>query len=188
MSKKPNAPGRGSRSSGPVGFIRDLPIWTKLGLIMIVPTIATIVVGTAGLVSQVDQASAAARASSLATLSGDADSLVHVLQYERASAIKLLLAPPAAVAGAKTEYAKTQQDAQAALAHYMQTRATVADLPANLSGRLAEIQAGIAQLDPRRKEIAAANMISVTMTEPAMIKNIWTRSVYSTARRPPAMV
>jgi len=37
---------RPPRLRTPAGRLRDLPIWSKLGLIMIVPTIATIVVGT----------------------------------------------------------------------------------------------------------------------------------------------
>ena len=94
MSKQPSAPGMvSSRFARPIGFVRDLPIWTKLGLIMIVPTIATIVVGTAGLLDQVDQASGADRARSLTVLSGDAGALVHELQDERALAIQLLNAP-----------------------------------------------------------------------------------------------
>ena len=57
MSTQPSAPGKvPSGLSRPVGWLRDLPIWTKLGLIMIVPTIATIVVGTAGLLNQVEEA------------------------------------------------------------------------------------------------------------------------------------
>ena len=62
MSKQPSAPGRVStRFSKPVGWVRDLPIWTKLGLIMIVPTLATIVVGTAGLLDNVQEANNADR-------------------------------------------------------------------------------------------------------------------------------
>ncbi len=62
---------------------------------MIVPTIATIVVGTAGLLDQVDQASGAERARLLTVLSGEAGALVHSLQDERTSAIQLLYSPPA---------------------------------------------------------------------------------------------
>ncbi len=73
MSKRPKH-GDGSCRvfAGRPGSLRDLPIWTKLGLIMIVPTIATIVVGTAGLLDQVEQASDAERARSLTVLSGEA--------------------------------------------------------------------------------------------------------------------
>ena len=77
MSTQPSAPGRASsRFSRPVGYVRDLPIWTKLGLIMIVPTLATIIVGTNGLLDQVEQASNADRARALAVLSGDGGDLV----------------------------------------------------------------------------------------------------------------
>ena len=95
MSNQPSAPGAASsRFARPIGFVRDLPIWTKLGLIMIVPTIATIVVGTAGLLDQVDQASGAERARLLTVLSGEAGALVQALQDERTSAIQLLYSPP----------------------------------------------------------------------------------------------
>jgi hypothetical protein len=53
---------------------------------MIVPTIATIVVGTVGLLDQVEQANNAERARTLAVLSGEAGNLVHQLQDERAAA------------------------------------------------------------------------------------------------------
>ena len=55
MSKRPKAAGSFlSRLRRPAGRLRDMPIWSKLGLIMIVPTIATVVVGTSGLVDHLD--------------------------------------------------------------------------------------------------------------------------------------
>ena len=108
MSTQPSAPMKASsRLSGPVRWVRDRPIWTKLGLIMIVPIIATIVVGAAGLVDQVRQASSAERARTLSVLSGDAGILVHRLQDERASAVQLLSAPPQSQDGkVRTQYSK----------------------------------------------------------------------------------
>src|SRR2546421_3706209 len=73
-----------------MGRLRDLPIWSKLGLIMIVPTIATIIVGTAGLVTNISHANEADRSRTLAGLSADAGALVHELQDERAAATLLL--------------------------------------------------------------------------------------------------
>ena len=63
MSKRPNAGGNAvlSRLRRPVGRLRDMPIWSKLGLIMIVPTLATIVVGTNGLVDNLETATDADR-------------------------------------------------------------------------------------------------------------------------------
>ena len=77
-----------SRLRRPVGRLRDLPIWSKLGLIMIVPTIATIVVGISGLVDHIDEANNADRARTLAVLSGRRRcASSHQLQNERAYAV-----------------------------------------------------------------------------------------------------
>ena len=91
MSKRPTTREPvSSRLRLPVGRLRDLPIWSKLGLIMIVPIIATIVVGTNGLVNNIGQANDADRARTLSGLSAQASALVHELQSERANAALLL--------------------------------------------------------------------------------------------------
>jgi hypothetical protein len=54
-----------------MGWLRNAPIWSKLGLIMIVPTIATVVVGMAGLVDNINRASDADRARTLAGLTAE---------------------------------------------------------------------------------------------------------------------
>jgi len=69
-----------SRLRRPAGRLRDLPIWSKLGLIMLVPTLATIIVGVSGLVEQIDEASNADRARTLSVLSQNAGALVDSLQ------------------------------------------------------------------------------------------------------------
>src|SRR3954462_14452570 len=86
MTEGPNP----SRLRKPVGRLRDLPIWSKLGLIMIVPIIATIVVGTNGLVKNIGEANDADRARTLSGLSAQASALVHELQSARANAALLL--------------------------------------------------------------------------------------------------
>ena len=56
MSKRPNtANAVMSRLRRPAGRLRDLPIWSKLGLIMLVPTLATVVVGTSGLIDHINE-------------------------------------------------------------------------------------------------------------------------------------
>ena len=93
MSKRPKtANAVMSRLRRPVGRLRDLPIWSKLGLIMLVPTLATIVVGTNGLVDHIDEASNAERARTLALLSEVSGDLVDHLQNERAGAVWVLAA------------------------------------------------------------------------------------------------
>src|SRR3712207_3650321 len=83
-----------SRLRRPAGRLPDLPIWSKLGLIMIVPTLATIVVGTNGLVDHIETASNADRARTLANLADVSGSLVDSLQNERAYAVLALGTPP----------------------------------------------------------------------------------------------
>ena len=90
MSKRPKtANAVMSRLRRPAGRLRDLPIWSKLGLIMLVPTLATIVVGTSGLVDHIDEASNAERARTLSVLSQAAGSLVDHLQNERAFGVTI---------------------------------------------------------------------------------------------------
>jgi hypothetical protein len=66
VSKRPTtANGVMSRLRRPADRLRDLPIWSKLGLIMLVPTLATIIVGVSGLVDHINTASNAERARTL---------------------------------------------------------------------------------------------------------------------------
>ena len=90
MSKRPKtANAVMSRLRRPAGRLRDLPIWSKLGLIMLVPTLATIIVGVSGLVDHIDEASNAERARTLAVLSQTAGGLVDHLQNERAYGVMI---------------------------------------------------------------------------------------------------
>ncbi len=165
MVKQRSAPGGSPRTAKSVRFMRDLPIWTKLGLIMIVPTIATIVVGTAGLLGQVDQASAAERARSLTVLSGDAGALVHLLQYERSAAVDLLANPADDGAQARTNYSDRQAATQPALNRYLTTRSTIADLPPNLRATLDDIEGQLAQLIQLRQQVLAVNQVPLSVVE-----------------------
>jgi signal transduction histidine kinase len=168
VSKQPSAPGHGhvsTRFARPIGFVRDLPIWTKLGLIMIVPTIATIVVGTAGLLDQVEQASGAERARSLTVLSGDAGALVHSLQEERMQAIKLLYSPSSVLETQKSQYANQQKVTDTAKTKYGLSRSTIAEVPPNLRTLLDGIQVQLGQLDSLRGQVTALTQIPLSIAE-----------------------
>src|SRR5918994_2825167 len=90
VSKRPKtANGVMSRLRRPAGRLRDLPIWSKLGLIMLVPTLATVVVGTSGLIDHINEASDAERARTLSVLSQAAGGLVDHLQNERAYGVMI---------------------------------------------------------------------------------------------------
>jgi signal transduction histidine kinase len=166
VSTQPSAQSKASsRYARPVGWVRDLPIWTKLGLIMIVPTIATIVVGSVGLLDQVQQANNAERARTLAVLSGEAGNLVHRLQSERASAVTLLKAPAGDVDRLKSEYTKQQQTVDAANARYRLSRSTLADIPDNLRALLNGIETGLGELPVLRADVEALTKVPLSTTE-----------------------
>ncbi len=91
-----------------------MPIWSKLGLIMIVPTIATVVVGTSGLVDHLDALNDANRAGDLAELISHSGELVDGLQDERTAAVLLLGLDPQRSTAAQKEAAATRYNEVAA--------------------------------------------------------------------------
>jgi signal transduction histidine kinase len=162
-------------SSRPMGFeslagwLRDRRIGIKLGFIMFVPTLATVIVGANGLVSQISNANTADRAHTLATLSADAGNLANALQDERADAdvylSYVLNQRPAGsktpkytndqVAAAKTILANQQKRAEAAKTAYTQQAAATSDVPATLQTLLNKITASIGQLPGLRTQVTA---------------------------------
>jgi signal transduction histidine kinase len=143
-----------SRLRFPIGRLRDLPIWSKLGLIMIVPIIATIVVGTNGLVGNIGEANDADRARTLSGLSAQASALVHELQNERANAALLLgvIGSPADVE-ARSVFERQIQKSDEASKDYRLTRSGLADPPEDFRKQLASIDTQLLDLAGMRKQI-----------------------------------
>jgi signal transduction histidine kinase len=141
----------------PVGRLRDLPIWSKLGLIMIVPTIATIVVGTAGLVDNISNANAADRARTLSDLTANAGALVHEIQDERAAATLLL--GTSGNTEARTAFDRDTAKTDDAARAYTRRRSALADLPADLKQRLSRIDTQLSDLPIMRKQIITPGAI-----------------------------
>jgi len=139
-----------------VGRLRDLPIWSKLGLIMIVPIIATIVVGTNGLVNNIGQANDADRARTLSGLSAQASALVHELQSERANAALLLgvLVDQTANVEARATFERQIQKTEDASKDYRLTRSGLADPPEDFRKQLAGIDTQLLDLPGMRKQIS----------------------------------
>ncbi|WP_432835001.1 sensor histidine kinase [Dactylosporangium sp. CA-092794] len=159
MSKRPQTREPvSSRLRFPVGRLRDLPIWSKLGLIMIVPIIATIVVGTNGLVGNIGEANDADRARTLSGLSAQASALVHELQNERANAGLLLgvLTDPGqnAVVEAKSTFERQVQKTDDAAKEYRLTRSGLVDPPEDFRRQLATIDTELGDLVGMRKQIS----------------------------------
>lgn len=155
MSKRPKAEGSFlSRLRRPTGRLRDMPIWSKLGLIMIVPTIATVVVGTSGLVDHLETLNNANRAGDLANLVGYSGDLVDTLQNERTNALRLLGVPRNQDnARYKQAYEQANAGVDKAKGLYSQQRAEVEDLPANFDTLLGEIDQTLIDLPGTRSQV-----------------------------------
>ncbi|HET9516648.1 MAG TPA: nitrate- and nitrite sensing domain-containing protein, partial [Actinoplanes sp.] len=155
MSKRPKtANAVMSRLRRPSGRLRDLPIWSKLGLIMLVPTLATILVGVNGLIDHIDEASNAERSRTLAVLSQVSGELVDHLQNERSFGVMSLSAPDAAGrAEALKLYSAEGQRVDAAARPYAQQRASLSDLPSRLTEVLARVDSDLEAMPVLRKQV-----------------------------------
>ncbi|MGW0502593.1 nitrate- and nitrite sensing domain-containing protein [Micromonospora sp. NPDC003241] len=162
MSKRPKTAGSFlSRMGRPVGRLRDMPIWSKLGLIMIVPTIATVVVGTSGLVDHLDSLSDANRAGDLAELIGHSGALVDGLQDERTAAVLLLGLEPQSAGQAESEekknasalYSEVSGAVDRATDPYSSQRSDLTDLPPSLQELLTQIDERLGDLPGTRSQV-----------------------------------
>lgn len=155
MSKRPSTSnGVLSRLRRPAALLRDLPIWSKLGLIMVVPTIATVVVGLNGLVSHIQQAREVDRTRSLAMLAEVSGQLVHGLQDERASAVILLGTTDAGARQSRTTaYHEVHRVVDEAHAAYAQRGNAISDLPANMDRALDDITRNLDELGEVRGQV-----------------------------------
>ncbi|MFJ6195127.1 nitrate- and nitrite sensing domain-containing protein [Micromonospora sp. NPDC092111] len=155
MSKRPKTAGSFlSRLRRPAGWLRDMPIWSKLGLIMIVPTIATVVVGTIGLVDHLQTLNNANRAGDLANLVSYSGDLVNTLQDERTNAVLLLGSPKGQAREQYREaYNRVNQRVDQSKAPYSQQRAEIEGLPATLESQLARIDSDLTEMPGIRSQV-----------------------------------
>ncbi|MBE1486945.1 signal transduction histidine kinase [Plantactinospora soyae] len=131
-----------------------MPIWSKLGLIMIAPTIAVVVVGTTGIVDHMGTLDDANQAHTLATLSEASGQLVHDLQDERANAVLLLGTTNAARRKEYLElYNKVHGRVDGAKGPYSERRAQLDELPANFDALLGRIDQSLADLPGLRSQV-----------------------------------
>ncbi len=162
MSKRPKTAGSFlSRLGRPAGRLRDMPIWSKLGLILIVPTIATVVVGTSGLVDHLDSLDDANRTGDLAELIGYSGDLVDGLQDERTAAVLLLGVQPQQSGKPESEakkkysalYTEVSGKVDKAKDPYSQQRAELTGLPSSLAGLLTQIDGRLTDLPGARSQV-----------------------------------
>jgi len=145
-----------SRLRRPVGRLRDLPIWSKLGLIMLVPTLATVVVGVNGLVDHIQQANSAEQTRTLSVLSQASGNLVDHLQNERAYGVMISTTKKGSAAqkGALASYNAEHAAVDAAKVPYSQQRATLSGLPDNVNTLLARLDNNMGDLPATRSAVA----------------------------------
>jgi signal transduction histidine kinase len=189
VSERPKAGKRSflSRLRRPVGRLRDMPIWSKLGLIMIVPTIATIVVGTTGLVGHLQSLNTANRAHALANLTRASGDLVNNLQDERALAVLLLgvdpndpkkaAQKPALLASKqryRAAYARIHDVVDQSKAPYSQQRNELTDLPQSFTDLLQRIDQGLTDLPGTRSQVDNGKFLltAASQTYEGLIANI----------------
>ncbi|MDG4802991.1 nitrate- and nitrite sensing domain-containing protein [Micromonospora sp. WMMD980] len=155
MSKRPTTAGSFlSRLSRPASRLRDMPIWSKLGLIMIVPTIATVVVGTSGLVENLETLNSANRAGDLASLIGYSGDLADTMQDERAGSVLFLGAKEIQTRAQYQEaFNRANQRVDQAKTPYLRQRGELNDLPRNFEARLNEIDDQLEDLPATRSQV-----------------------------------
>ncbi|MFI6075308.1 nitrate- and nitrite sensing domain-containing protein [Actinoplanes sp. NPDC051343] len=150
-----------SRLRRPADRLRDLPIWSKLGLIMLVPTLATIIVGVSGLVDHINTASNAERARSLSALSQAAGGLVDHLQNERAYAVMIKTnkdTNQTVYTAAKKAYNNETGLVDQAKLAYSQQRLTVGDVPYKVNNLLTRLDNNLSDLPATRSQAADAKL------------------------------
>ncbi|RKN23726.1 HAMP domain-containing protein [Micromonospora musae] len=167
MSKRPKTAGSFlSRLRQPASRLRDMPIWSKLGLIMIVPTIATVVVGTNGLVDHLETLNNANRAGDLANLSGYSGDLINTVQDERTTAVLLLVSPPGqARAQYQEAYNRVNTRVDQSKAPYLRQRASIEGLPGRLETLLDKIDRSLTDLPGIRSQVYNGKLRPVEATQ-----------------------
>ncbi|MET7965113.1 nitrate- and nitrite sensing domain-containing protein [Micromonospora sp. NPDC005305] len=162
MSKRPTTAGSFlSRLSRPASRLRDMPIWSKLGLIMIVPTIATVVVGTSGLVDHLETLNNANRAGDLANLISYSGDLADTLQDERVSSVLFLSAKEVQTRAQYQEsYNRANQRVDQAKAPYSRQRLEIDDLPRTFESQLKDVDQGLADLPGTRSQVLNGKLTS----------------------------
>ncbi|GAA2505752.1 sensor histidine kinase [Winogradskya humida] len=157
MSKRPQtANAVMSRLRRPASRLRDMPIWSKLGLIMLVPTLATIVVGTSSLIDQIGQASNAERARTLSVLSQAAGGLVDHLQNERAYGVMIATTKPNTPdrEAGETAYSREHPKVDAAKLPYSQQKSALEDVPDTVTTLLVRLDRNLEELPSIRSQTA----------------------------------
>ena len=131
-----------------------MPIWAKLGLIMIPPVIATLVIGTNGLLDNLDTVSNADTTRVLSQLVKESGTLVDSLQNERASAVMLLAQDAeSGQAPLKASFADANKTVDEAGRSYSLQRGALQEVDTGMSDLLQRIDGGLNGLTTVRSQV-----------------------------------
>src|SRR3989440_6555013 len=165
VSKRPTTGGGPARSvmRRLVGYLRDRSIGFKLGLIMLVPTLATVVVGFGALAANIGTAHDADRARILAGICDDTGRLVHDLQNERAAATMMLAAHDSdEKKNAAAEFASLVAASDAATHDYTGHKAALTGLPASFRALFSAIDDGLTSVGGVRQQLSKPGTVPTT--------------------------
>ncbi|MDR6325114.1 signal transduction histidine kinase [Actinoplanes couchii] len=126
---------------------------------MLVPTVATIIVGVNGLVDHIEEASNAERARTLAVLSEASGGLVDHLQTERTYGVIITKVQVASKTSAtfKTaveRYSKEHGEVDTAKVPYVQQKAALEDIPDSVGDLLVRLERNLEDLPTFRSRVA----------------------------------
>jgi signal transduction histidine kinase len=142
----------------PWSRFRDLPIWSKLGVIMIVPTLATIAIGTNGLIGHRETAAGAGRAGNLADLSQSSAELIHHLQDERVAAVRVLGASGDEADERSEGYTQARDAVDTAMAEFQREGDVVSGAPASYRDLIGQINDQLSRLPQTRGQVSEAEI------------------------------
>jgi signal transduction histidine kinase/aspartokinase-like uncharacterized kinase len=145
-----------------VSYLRDRSIGFKLGLIMLVPTLATVVVGFGALATNIGIAHDADRARILAGLAADTGRLVHDLQNERAAVTMMLASNDSdEKKNATAEFDNLVKASDEAARDYTAHRAALTGLPANFRALFSTIDDGLNSVTALRQQLAKKDVSQI---------------------------
>jgi signal transduction histidine kinase len=131
-----------------------MPIWAKLGLIMIPPVLATLVIGTNGLLDNLDTVANADDTRILSQLVKESGTLVDSLQNERAFAVQTLAGnDDAARQAPKTAFGDASKAVDGAAELYRQQRIALIDIDPAMRDLLERIDTGLTGLTSVRSQV-----------------------------------
>jgi signal transduction histidine kinase len=131
-----------------------MPIWAKLGLIMIPPILATLVIGISGLIDNLATVSGADETRILSQLVKQSGTLVDALQNERAAAVMLLAADDDKQRTApKAQFADANKIVDDATTKYNEQRIALVDIDPAMRDLLERIDGGLTSLAAVRSQV-----------------------------------